>query len=177
MSMRMWTAAVAGLLVTTSVMAGADNVAFPKDYKQTFQVVSVRDHHLGGNSVAVIWANKVAIDSAKKQELDSGAVFLMEVWRAKTENNELVRDAKGRLVRDVVNGINIMEKRAGWGGEYPPEWRNGNWEYATFAADGAPRSGNLQGCFECHGPLGAAGYDFAYVVGEMREPAPAAGAM
>jgi hypothetical protein len=171
-----WLAAAASVLVATSVFAGADNVVFPKDYKDTFQVVSVRDHHLGGNSVAVIWANKVAIDSVKKNDLDSGAIFLMEVWRAKTENNDLVRDAKGRLVRDAVTGINIMEKRTGWGGEYPAEWRNGNWEYATFTAEGAPRTGNLQGCFECHGPVGAAGYDFAYVVGEMREPN-AAGAM
>jgi hypothetical protein len=159
-----------GLLFTGNVLAGPDNVVFPKDYRDAFELVAVRDHHLGGNSIAVIYGNKVALDSVKRGgPLDSGSVFLMEVWRAKMNGNELARDDKGRLVRDTMGNINMMEKRTGWGVGYPPEWRNGEWEFATFTADGTPRTGNLQGCFECHQPLGDAGYDFAYVVGDLRQ--------
>lgn len=161
--------AAVGVLFAGSVLAGPDNVAFPKDYKDAFQLVAVRDHHLGGNSIAVIYANKIAVDSAKRGgPLDSGAVFLMEVWRAKMNGTELARDDKGRLVRDTVGNINMMEKRAGWGAAYPREWRNGEWEFATFTGEGTPRTANLQGCFECHQPVGDAGFDYAYVVGDLR---------
>ena len=48
-----------------------------------------------------------------------------------------------------------MEKRAGWGAEYAPEVRNGNWEYAAFMPDGSPNAqanANTQPCFACHKP-------------------------
>ncbi len=164
-----WLSAAASLFVATSVLAGADNVAFPKDYKETFKVIAVRDMHNGGNAVAVVYANKIAVDSAKKGgELASGSVFLMEVWRAKMDGNDLARDAKDRLVPDVINVINMMEKRDGWGVGYPAEWRNGNWEYASFTADRAARDVSLQTCFDCHKTVGDAGFDFAFVVAEMR---------
>jgi plastocyanin len=46
-----------------------------------------------------------------------------------------------------------MEKRAGWGAEYPAEWRNGEWEYAAFNAAGVLNDkANYKACFECHKP-------------------------
>jgi plastocyanin len=46
-----------------------------------------------------------------------------------------------------------MEKRAGWGTEYPPELRNGEWEYAAFTTDGKlNEKANYKACFECHKP-------------------------
>ena len=92
----------------------------------------------------------------------------MEVWSARTENEQLVRDADGRLVQNELRVINMMEKRDGWGAEYPVEWRNGNWEFASYTGAGELRDANYQSCFECHKPVGDAGYDFAYVVGAMR---------
>ena len=69
---------------------------------------------------------------------------------------------------DVINVINMMEKRDGWGVGYPAEWRNGNWEFASFTADRALRDVSLQSCFDCHRPVGDAGFDFVYVSPEMR---------
>jgi len=55
---------------------------------------------------------------------------------------------KGDLV-----AYTVMEKRTGWGTEYPAEWRNGEWEYAVFAADTKlNEKANYKGCFECHKP-------------------------
>jgi plastocyanin len=46
-----------------------------------------------------------------------------------------------------------MEKKAGYGTEYPPELRNGDWEYAVFSPAGALNDkANYKGCFECHKP-------------------------
>ncbi len=45
------------------------------------------------------------------------------------------------------------EKRPRFGTEYPPELRNGDWEYAVFNPAGAlNEKANSKGCFECHKP-------------------------
>ena len=164
-------ATVVGLFAAAvpAALAGPENVSFPADYKTTFKIIDTRDFHLGGNTVAVIYANQIAIDSAKKGgALASGSVFLMETYRAKVDNGAPVLDDKGRMIKDSINGINMMERRTGWGKDYPAEWRNDEWEFATFTADGQRRTGNLQPCFECHKPVGDAGFDYAYAVGIMR---------
>jgi len=44
-----------------------------------------------------------------------------------------------------------MEKRAGWGAGYPPDKRNGDWEFQAFNADkSVNHNENLDRCFACH---------------------------
>jgi hypothetical protein len=43
-----------------------------------------------------------------------------------------VKDPNGRLVRGLLDRIVVIEKRTGWGIEYPEDLRNGAWEYARF---------------------------------------------
>jgi len=46
-----------------------------------------------------------------------------------------------------------MEKRQGWGAEYPGDLRNGEWEYSAFGTDGRfNANANYTGCFQCHKP-------------------------
>ena len=41
-----------------------------------------------------------------------------------------------------------MEKRGGWGTEYPEDIRNGEWEYQAFTAERKPNEkANLTACF------------------------------
>jgi len=47
---------------------------------------------------------------------------------------EFVRDTNGRLIRGRLDRVVVMEKRTGWGAEYPDELRNGEWEYSDFNA-------------------------------------------
>jgi len=57
-----------------------------------------------------------------------------------------VKDANGRFVKGDIVGITVMEKRAGWGTEYPDDIRNGEWEYSAFGPDQKfKRQGELQG--------------------------------
>jgi signal transduction histidine kinase len=66
--------------------------------------------------------------------LPSGTVFTLVDYR------------DGKLFRYVV-----MEKRSGWGAEYPPEKRTGEWEFQAFNADRTVnRAENLDRCFSCH---------------------------
>jgi hypothetical protein len=82
-----------------------------------------------------------------------GTVLVMEDRIATLgADGKAVRDARGRLVpTGQVAALAVMEKRAGWGSEYPAEWRNANWEYAAYTPEGVKRTGvNTQPCFVCH---------------------------
>jgi hypothetical protein len=69
------------------------------------------------------------------------------------DKGEFVRDANGRLIRGRLDRVVVMEKRTGWGAEYPEALRNGEWEYGRFSADGTlTATANYKACFECHKP-------------------------
>jgi len=83
------------------------------------------------------------------------------------DKGELVKDPNGRLVKGELDRISVMEKRAGWGAEYPENIRNGEWEYALFRADGARNeTANVKACFECHKPKGS--QDFIFKTEELK---------
>ena len=66
-----------------------------------------------------------------------------------------VKDANGRFIKTNIVAYNVMEKRAGWGTEYPDDIRNGEWEYQAFRPDKTPNTNaNLTSCYTCHKPLG-----------------------
>lgn len=76
------------------------------------------------------------------QTLPSGAVLTMEAYGAKLhEKCEPVTDANGRFLKGDLTGIFVMEKRIGWGAEYPDDLRNGEWEYARLTAGHHPPPG------------------------------------
>ena len=85
----------------------------------------------------------------------------MEVYHAKLDDKgEPISGHDGRLVKAGIIGVFVTEKRAGWGAEYPDSLRNGEWEYARFAADGTRQNVDTKPCFECHQPEGAQEYVF-----------------
>ena len=161
--------AAAGVLFASAVNAGPELVRFPTNYKSTFTFVTTRDQHLGGNSIVDIYANQVAVDSATGDgPLASGSFMLMEAYRAKVDDNgEPLLDENERFIKGEARGIVTMEKRAGWGTDYPPELRNGEWEYAIFTLEGEPRDRPTTSCFECHKAL--EDIDFVYTMFELAE--------
>ncbi len=63
-----------------------------------------------------------------------------------------------------------MEKRTGWGTEYPDNVRNGEWEYQAFKADKTPNTAaNLTACFNCHKPYDK--QDFVFLFDKMKAAA------
>ena len=76
----------------------------------------------------------------------------VRIYKAKLDpQGNPVKDASGRLVKDEASAVFVMEKRQGWGLEYPVELRNGEWEYSAFTPDGRFNDkANLKACFECH---------------------------
>lgn len=56
-----------------------------------------------------------------------------------------------------------MEKRAGWGVEYPEDIRNDEWEYALFRAAGSRNEqANIKARFQCHKPKSAQDVVFTF---------------
>ena len=107
-----------------------------------------------------------AVDAAKKgAALPNGTVITVVQYAAQLDNQgNPAKDANGRFTKTSnIVGYTVMEKRTGWGAEYPETKRNGEWEYQAFRADKTPNpSANLEGCFNCHKPQAANDYVFSY---------------
>lgn len=158
------TAAFAGLalLGTLGLRAGGDLVKFPEGYDRGVLYATV--DRADNKQYRELYINKEAAEAAKSgKPLPSGTVITLVAYKAKLdEKGEPVKTAGGRFVSsgDLV-AINVMEKRDGWGGEYPAELRNGEWEYQSFTpAKAVNTKANLKGCFECHKPKDKEDYLF-----------------
>jgi plastocyanin len=87
-----------------------------------------------------------------------------------------VKDARGRFRKGDMIAAAVMEKRAGWGTEYPADLRNGDWEYAVFSPAGVlNEKANYKACFECHKPHEK--QDFVISLAALRGEASPAAAM
>lgn len=136
------------LAQTTPAWARRDLVTFPSAYADGVRYAVVDR----GNIHEEIFTSRAAIDAVRNgKPIPGGSVITLVDYR------------DGKLFRYVV-----MEKRAGWGKEYPPELRNGEWEYQAFNAD---RTVNMQDdvsrCFACH--KSEESRDYVFTLNRMKE--------
>ncbi|MBI3635852.1 MAG: cytochrome P460 family protein [Candidatus Rokubacteria bacterium] len=145
---------VAGLFAAVPSSAGPDKIAFPANWKD-FVLYTTIDRYDVKQYRELYASSKAAVDAAKAgQPLPAGTVLVLIPYKAQVDAaGNPVKDANGRFVKGDIVGVNVMEKRAGWGAEYPAGLRNGEWEYAAFSVDGKLNDkANYKGCFECHKP-------------------------
>ena len=142
-------ALVPGVAATYAWQAGAGGelVKFPEAYAEGVLYAIVER----GNIKEDIFTSRAAVDAVRAgQPIPSGTVITLVDYR------------DGKLFRYVV-----MEKRTGWGAEYPPEIRNGEWEFQAFNADKpVNRNENLVRCFSCH--KGQEKQDFVFTLDRMK---------
>ena len=158
-------AAVAAVSLTVAVRAGGDKVAFPENYAK-----GVLYHHLRSSptpsSTARSTRRPTALAAAKAdQPMPSGTVITMVSYKAKLNSEgSPEKDGSGRFIKtQEIAGYGVMEKRAGWGTEYPDDVRNGEWEYQAFKADKTVNDkANLKGCFTCHKPHDKQDFVFSF---------------
>jgi hypothetical protein len=142
---------VIAALVLSAIAVGAfasgDLVKFPDSFESGVRYATVAR----GNIKEDIFTGRDAIEAAKRGEpLPSGTVITLVDYR------------DGKLFRYVV-----MEKRSGWGAQYPESKRNGEWEYQAFNADKSVNSNeNLDRCFSCH--KSQAANDFVFTLDRMK---------
>jgi hypothetical protein len=137
---------VAAICVAFNARAG-ELVQFPTEFAAGVHYATVNR----GNIRQDLFTSRAAIDAVKAgQAFPSGTVIT------------LVDSRDGKLFRYVV-----MEKRAGWGADHPPDKRNGEWEFQAFDADrSVNRSENVDRCFGCH--KGQAQSDFVFTRDRMK---------
>jgi Cytochrome P460 len=157
-------ASVAGLAVAVQVQAGGDKVAFPADYAKG--VVYMTLDRPENKQVREYYTSQAAVDAAKKGEpLPQNTVITVVQYAAQLDpQGNPTKDANGRFTKTAnIVGYTVMEKRAGWGAEYPETQRNGEWEYQAFRADkSANPNANLTACFNCHKPQAQQDFVFSY---------------
>lgn len=157
-------ALAAGALAASSAGAGGDKIAFPETYAAGVLYATV-DRADNKQYRELYVSTPAAIEAAKKGEpLPHGTVLTLVQYAAKLDpQGAPVKDANGRFVKGDLLAYTVMEKRAGWGAEYPDDIRNGEWEYQAFTrARAVNDKANLRNCFVCHKPLDKQDFVFSY---------------
>jgi len=153
--------ALAASALLVQVRAGGDKVAFPENYAKGVLYTIVDRPDI--KQYRELYAPAAAIEAAKKgQPLPNGTVLTMVHYAAVLEaDGNPKKDANGRLIKGNLLNYGVMEKRTGWGAEYPDKVRNGEWVYQTFTAEKKVNDkANLTGCFNCHKPQEKDDYTF-----------------
>jgi hypothetical protein len=161
--MRRLMMAAAAVALATPALAGPELVAYPEGYRENF-VLYLKVDRPDRKTVRFMYANPAAVEAARPgEDLPDGTVLVMEDHKAALEGERAATDTDGRIIAtDEVTNVFVMEKRPGWGADYPPEKRNGEWEYAWFLPDGSRKAdASFDGCFACH--LSRSGRDFTFI--------------
>ena len=165
--MRLWLMSVAALLaavvLAVGARAGGDNVKFPENYAKGVLYTTV--DRADNKQYRELYSTPEAIAAVKAgQPIPSGTVLTLVQYKAKLDaagNPE--KDANGRFIKGDLLAYTVMEKRTGWGTEYPDDVRNGEWEYQAFKADKTVNDkAVLKNCFTCHKPYDKQDFVFSF---------------
>jgi plastocyanin len=140
-------------LAPTVAFPGPDNIQFPSSYLKgdlyaTLDRADVKQYR-------ELYASPGVLDAVRKgKPIPSGAVLTLVQWSVEQDEKGVPKkDANGRFIKKDILAHTVMEKRTGWGADYPATKRNGEWEYQAFNAQGLPNpKANIDGCFQCHLP-------------------------
>lgn len=147
---------LAGAVLAGNAWAGPEKIKFPHDYLRgvLYQTVDRADV----KQYRELYTQPDVVEAVRKgKPIPSGAVITLVQWSVEQDaGGNPVKGPNGRFIKKDVLGHTVMEKRAGWGADYPSDWpRNGDWEYAVFTSDGRPNpkgNANNKACFTCHLP-------------------------
>lgn len=167
--MLMGMVALGAALAVDAALAGPDKVGFPEGYTTTFvRYATVDKPERDPPIVRFFYVNPDALAAASPgKPAARGTVLIMEDHKAELDaNDKAITDRNGRFIpTDAITNVFVQEKGEGWGAEYPPETRNGEWEYAWFEADGSRKVGDFvkfDGCRECHAGVSDQDFNFTF---------------
>jgi plastocyanin len=165
------------LVFSACAFAGPDKIKFPNDYLKgvLYQNVDRADV----KQYRELYTQADVVDAVRKgKPIPSGAVITLVQWSVEQDADGVpLKGSDGRFIKKDIIAHTVMEKREGWGADYPSDWpRNGEWEYAVFTADGRPNekaNANNKACFTCHLPH--AKQDFVISLAKLNNTFPKAG--
>jgi plastocyanin len=144
----------AGMLAVEAA-AGPEKIAFPAGFERWEMYTSLDRPDLKQHRE--LYAKPEVVKAVREgRPIPYGAVLVQAAYAVKLdEKGTPVKDANGRFIKEKLAAITVMEKRQGWGAEYPAQKRNGEWEYAAFTPEGKPNekaNAGIDACFNCHKP-------------------------
>src|SRR5215467_829458 len=168
-------------MIATPVIASGDIIAFPELWSSSVRYMTL-DRPVNPNQTVVgvdnipqfreYYVTPSAIEALRRNEpLPSGTVIVNVMYKARLDaQGAPLKDAAGHFIKGDLIGFGVMEKRAGWGAEYAPELRNGEWEYQVFGADQKVNDKvKLATCFQCH--KSRASQDFLFTFDRLKAAA------
>ncbi len=138
-----------------------DRVGFPEGYQDKFKFLFISDR-VATKQVREVCGNDIAASAKRGEPFPYGSVLIFESWRPKEDaSGNVIKDSKGRLMRDTLTTIFVMRKEKGFGEAYGG-LRNGEWEYVAYRPDKSVATvpANTANCASCH----LAGKDADYVL-------------
>jgi len=119
--------------MATGALAGPDKIKFPNDYLRgvLYQTVDRADI----KQYRELYTHADVVEAVRKgKPIPDGAVITLVQWSVEQDANGVpLKGADGRFVKKEVVAHTVMEKRAGWGADYPADW-------PCSCAGSAPRS-------------------------------------
>lgn len=139
---------VAASAMAISTRADRDLVRFPDAFDRGVHYATVPR----GGIRQELYTSRAAIEAARAGvPFPSGTVITLVDYRD-----------------DKVFRYVVMEKRTGWGTEYPPDRRAGEWEFQAFNADRSVNAAeNVARCFACH--QSRREQDFVFTTDRMKQ--------
>lgn len=136
---------------------------FPRGFPQGF-VLYLASNHADQNTVTRAYINAIGFAAARtNRPLPDGTIVINANYAARLgADHQPVAESDGSWVIEKVLSYSVMELRAGWGKDIPAILRNGDWAYASFAADHTQRDANQAVCLACHKPQAAVSYMFGF---------------
>jgi len=136
-------------------------VSFPEGYKSDFTQYDIRNRS-NGKQVAILYANKIAIDTASDAKFGDGAKIIMEVYKTILgEDGKPMTDDNGLFIKAKFAAVAVMEKRINWDVNFDSTQRAGDWGFAIYKTDGAVKNNKLD-CAGCHTPMPDSDFLFSY---------------
>src|SRR2546426_6039059 len=142
------------LLTARSSTAGPEKIEFPANWEK-YVLYTIVDRYDVKQYRELYASSQEAVDAMKRgQPLPDRTVLVLVQYKAQADaQGNPLKNASGRFLKGDRIGFTVMEKRQGWGAEYPGDLRNGEWEYSAFGTDGRfNANANYTGCFQCHKP-------------------------
>src|SRR4029453_18998378 len=112
--------------------AGPEKIAYPANYKEHVLYATVDRYD--NKQYRELYGTADAVKAAREgKPIPSGTVLTLVQYKAQVDaSGNPVKDGNGRFVKGDLVGITVMEKRTGWGTEYPDDIRNGELEHSGF---------------------------------------------
>lgn len=113
--------------------------------------------------VREIYVNPTGYKTKQGDAYPQGSMFVMENWAAKTNADGTPAEGPdGKLIKDRIAKVFLMQKGPGFGSKVPQELKNGDWVFSSYDAAGNKIAEDFTTCRKCHLPLASKDYVWRY---------------